>query len=342
EPELGAVPVIDALDADVADLVTHIRREVPAERVAHAVHLTALGTGLVGGAPSFTVYRNAGIAFLEDTAFDAATTRRARGYDLLVAGSRWNAELLASLGGPPVACVWQGVDPLVFQPRPRSQRFADRFVVFSGGKLEYRKGQDLVVAAFRIFQARHPEALLVTAWHNLWPETMRGLDAMGHVRGLPDVTAGRLDVTGWLVDNGIPAEAVHDLGVVTPAETAHALRACDVALFPNRAEGGTNLVAMEAMACGVPAIVAANTGQRDLLTPGGAIALERQGAVRAVAPYRGTAAWGESDLDEIVAALELAWADRDAARARGLAGAAHVGAWTWTRQVNALLDVVLD
>ena len=48
------------------------------------------------------------------------------------------------------------------------QRMRGRFVVFSGGKLEHRKGQDVAVAAFRDFQKTHPQLrpLLVTAWYH--------------------------------------------------------------------------------------------------------------------------------------------------------------------------------
>ena len=55
---------------------------------------------------------------------------------------------------------------------------------------------------------------------------------------------------------------------------------------------------MECMACGVPAILSANTGHRDLLArPGAALALERQGAVAPAAgdPPGFLADWGESD-----------------------------------------------
>ena len=37
-----------------------------------------------------------------------------------------------------------------------------------GGKLEMRKGQDIIIRAFRLFSQRVPEAVLVTAWHNPW------------------------------------------------------------------------------------------------------------------------------------------------------------------------------
>jgi glycosyltransferase involved in cell wall biosynthesis len=39
----------------------------------------------------------------------------------------------------------------------------------------------------------------------------------------------------------------------------------DVAVFPNRCEGGMNLVAMEAIATGVSVILANGTGQADLI-----------------------------------------------------------------------------
>ena len=56
-----------------------------------------------------------------------------------------------------------------------------------------------------------------------------------------------------------------DLGRLRGAAgMAGALRAADVAVFPNRCEGGSNLVAMEAAALGVPTVLAHNTGQADL------------------------------------------------------------------------------
>ena len=39
----------------------------------------------------------------------------------------------------------------------------------------------------------------------------------------------------------------------------------DTALFPNRCESGTNLVAMEAMAAGIPVILSNNSGHLDLI-----------------------------------------------------------------------------
>ncbi|HTT83289.1 MAG TPA: tetratricopeptide repeat protein, partial [Rhizomicrobium sp.] len=150
--------------------------------------------------------------------------------------------------------------------------------IFSGGKAEPRKGQDIVVAAFRIFARRHPEAVLVTAWHSHWPELARGMD---------------LDLSAF------PGRVI-DTGALPNGLMAPIYRECDVALFPNRAEGGTNLVAMECLACGVPTILSDCTGHRDLLRLG-------LGHKLAQKPSRLWSEWGESDVDEVVEALEWAF-----------------------------------
>ena len=43
------------------------------------------------------------------------------------------------------------------------------------------------------------------------------------------------------------------------------LKRVNAAIFTNRGEGGTNLVAMEAMASGVPVIISNNTGHVDII-----------------------------------------------------------------------------
>lgn len=288
--------------------------------------------------------RNIGIIFFEDTALDSAALTRARQHELIVAGSTWNGQVLNSAGLESVAVVPQGIDPSIFHPAPRAGRLEDRFVVFSGGKLEYRKGQDLVVAAFRAFHARHADALLMVAWHNFWPQTIVGLDSAGQVCGLPKVDSqGRLGLTEWIQANGIAPTAFLDLGPLPNHRMANLLREADVALFPNRCEGGTNLVAMEAMASGVPTILSANTGHLDLLTePEAAVPLTRQGPAQGSCPwYQGRDGWGESDVEEIVERLEEAYQNREATRERGLRGAAFLHReWSWARRAGQMLDLL--
>jgi len=281
------------------------------------------------------------VTFFETARLEPEAVSRAADYPLIVTGSTWNREVLQAHGLSQVRTVLQGVDPTVFHPAPSIRYLPDRFLVFSGGKLERRKGQDLVMAAFRRFAERRADALLVTAWHSPWPEAARTLDAGGLTAPIPFDVAGRADVVGWAAANGVGRENILDLGLIPNEQTPSVLREMDVAVFPNRAEGGTNLVAMECMACGVPVILSANTGHLDLIEDENAYPLTQQRELPgAEAGFKGVAGWGESDVDEIAALLERAYAQRDEARARGLRGAATLSRLTWAdtaRRMKALI-----
>lgn len=307
--------------------------------------LQALGNGMaVGRAAHDTILQGnptIGVIFFENTQFDAAALERARSFSLIVTGSTWNTEVLRGYGLPAVETVIQGIDPTLFHPAPRAGFYRDRFLVFSGGKLEYRKGQDLVLLAFKAFSQRHPEAMLVTAWHSPWAVVARTMAINPAVVPVPFDAQGRPDARGWAAANGIPPDRIIDLGAVPNALMPSVLREVDVALFPNRSEGGTNLVAMECMACGVPTILSNNTGHRDLIDGDNSYVLRRQGPVAGFPGFDGTAGWGESDVEEIVEALESAWRDRTEAQRRGALGAATLGRLTWANQTRRLKDVLL-
>jgi glycosyltransferase involved in cell wall biosynthesis len=283
-----------------------------------------------------------GVAFFESAAIPPANLAAAERFALIVAGSAWNAEVLRRHGVSGVASCPQGVDLALFNPGPRSGFFKDRYTVFSGGKLEYRKGQDLAVAAFKRFRQRHTDALLVTAWHNPWPgEAAAFLSRSPHVAGAPGLRAdGRLDVAGWLQANGLPDDAHFDAGPMPNAAMPSLLRELDLAVFPNRCEGGTNLVAMECMACGVPVVLSRNTGHLDLIRDDTCYALDLQIPMGAVTGRPELEGWGESSIEELVSRMEQAYADRDAARARGAAAAAFMRSWDWSDQVDALLSAL--
>ncbi|MFI5309590.1 MAG: tetratricopeptide repeat protein [Gemmatimonadales bacterium] len=340
EPVLTDPPTLEGIGPLAARQVLAMRREVPGARSSEVIRLLPLGNHIQGppriGLPP--AGRHVGVIFFEDTTIDRAAVERARAFDTIVTGSTWNTEMLRAHGISHVRMVLQGVDPSLFHLAPRTGILGDRFTVFSGGKLEFRKGQDIVVEAFRRFHAKHPDALLVTAWHNHWPRTMDGIDAAGYVRGTPAVRNGRCEVTEWLGANGVSPDAVFDLGLQPQTVMAQVLREMDVAVFTNRCEGGTNLVAMEAMACGVPTILSANTGHLNLIGRDTCFPLERQDTVSARSSlYRGTLGWGESDPAEVVEYLERAYDDHAEAQRRGLEGAALLAQLPWEAQADELL-----
>jgi len=284
-----------------------------------------------------------GVVFFEDTLIDDAARSRAAGFDILLAGSTWNEQVLIHNGFKDVRKIIQGIDPAIFHPAPGTGLFKNRYVIFSGGKLEYRKGQDIVVAAFKRFHAKHPEALLLVAWHNGWPETMAEIGVGGYVSG-PPVTDryNRPDIAAWLVENGVLPE---DFSVIPETPNVYmgaVVREADVGLFPNRAEGGTNLVAMECMASGVPVILSANTGHLDFCKMPLCFPLKEQKPVRPTPVMRGTEGWGETSVSEIVENLEKIYTDRDAAAKRAARAAEILQGYTWENQVTKLVSAFKD
>lgn len=292
------------------------------------------GSDQVRGTP------NVGCVAIEHMFCSAHGRAVAQGYDRLIAISEFNAAWLRSLNIAPVFLCHQGIDPDLFYPQDKRGLFRDRFIIFSGGKFEFRKAQDIVVAAFKLFAARHPEALLLCAWQSQHQSEAQMFQQTGHVQDVPGSDgAGGIDVAGWLLRQGLAAHQFIALPFTHQLLMPQVLRECDAALFPNRCEGGTNLVAMEAMACGVPTLVADNTGQRDLVALLGASALTQQTACVTLAdPAATTEGWGESSVEECVAGLERIYHDHQAARREAVVIAERVRGWSWHVQNTKLLE----
>jgi predicted O-linked N-acetylglucosamine transferase (SPINDLY family)/ADP-heptose:LPS heptosyltransferase/glycosyltransferase involved in cell wall biosynthesis len=294
--------------------------------------------------------QNYGYAVFESSHLSAEKIDSFSRFDLILVASTWNANILRNYGLTNVRLAIQGIDPTIFHPAPRSNLFGDRFVIFSGGKLEFRKAQDIVVAAFKIFQSRHPDALLITAWHNFWPVFMAGIERTGNVVGLPALDSNhRLKIAEWLTANGLPPGSFIDLGLVPNHITPQIVREADVALFPNRCEAGTNLVAMECLASGIPTILSTNTGHLDLLgdpkdigfsTVRHCYPLRHQTTVMQHPHFSGVEGWGESDVEETVEILEQAYTDRTEAKLRGERGALFMQGMTWEKQVEKILAAI--
>ena len=246
----------------------HMHRTGQVATLKDTLLLHAMGNNLDWSllSHSFVGEANVGVIFFEYSDFTPEAVQRAERLDAIVAGSTWNGKVLEDKGFKNVRTVFQGIDNKLFRPLPRKGTYEDKFAVFSGGKLDFRKGQDIVLAAFKQFAERHDDAILVTAWQNLWPLTALPMIHSPHMTVLPNVDAsGALKLTEWAAANGVAPDQFVDLGLVPNEDMPDLLKEFDLAVFPNRCEGGTNLVAMETMACGVPSIIAANTGQLDLI-----------------------------------------------------------------------------
>ena len=283
---------------------------------------------------------NIGRIVFEDTDFPPHAVSRLQECGVLTVVSRWNFEILRDVTDRPIVVIHEGVDANQFCPGPRSGLWdSSRFYIFSGGKAEYRKGQDLILAAFKIFADRHPESVLVTAWQS--PFSHMGVGLQGALKSplQRDATGRSLDVGRWARENGVDPSHTLEIGLVPNIHMPFILREMDCAICASRAEGGTNSPVMEAMACGVPVILPRNTGMRDLILAGNCLVLEHQSPVSTGEPG-GKQGWGESDVEEIVSALEALFASSSLRRQLGTAGMRFIHQRSWKAHAERLAALV--
>ena len=285
-----------------------------------------------------------GYAFFENTVFGPSSIETARKhYDVMATGSSWCSEILRQHGLADIWTVVQGVDPTIFRPVEGGREFfGDRFVVFSGGKFELRKGQDLVIAAFKVLQERHEDVLLVTSWFNQWPATMRTMRASPYIRFEPPSgpVEYRTLVESVLAANGVDASRAIHLGLMQNSLMARVYRNSDVGLFPSRCEGGTNLVLMEYMACGGPAIATFASGHKDVLTDDNSLPLRRLRQATVRDGDEPPKIWHDADLEEIVEKLEWAYQNREKLAELGARAAHDMARFTWAETAQRLLELL--
>ncbi len=301
-----------------------------------------------------------GLFLATNTHLTPAAIAHARTYTQLLTGSTWSTEILQSQGLHPIQIPLQGIDPTLFYPGSKANLFGDRFVLFAGGELTYVTGADIVISAFKAFQSRHPEALLVTAWYQTgaapadnhllqhsewmgrWVDGWVGAIAPenSHLLHLPDKTQNKQgQFSRWLAKE-LPPDSFIDLGAVPYPQLGQILREVDAALFPSRCEVGMNPIAIASLACGVPTLLSANTGHLDLIRHNLGYPLRSQRTIVPPTSMGATTGWGESDFEEIVETLEWIYTNPQEAAYRGTAAADFVQAWTWEKQIQALMDAI--
>jgi len=290
-----------------------------------------------------------GITFFERSAIDASYLQGLDRLDLVITGSRWNQRVLETGGCKHARLVHQGIDCSRFNPTP-TPRLLDRpFVLFAGGKLEARKGQDVVIAAFRNFLRHCPDALLIACWGNLGNVGLETIAQSQHVEGSP-TNGDAMALHTWLIQQGIPSRNLMVPSVMANAQLPGLFKQADAAVFASRCEGGTNLMAMEALACAIPTVLSANTGHLDLLELelGHAVAVGQQG-VGHVPPaiargYGGddSGLWGETDPMVVEETLLRLWKERNDWRHRAYKEAHRMESFSWTRSMDELLSILVE
>ncbi len=283
--------------------------------------------------------KNIGYAFFEYE-LTTQSLQHLKKYDLVLVGSTWNKKKLEQAGVKNVEVLIQGVDPEIFYTS-ESENDKKFFKIFSGGKFELRKGQDLVLKAVKILQQKYSDIVLVNAWYNFWPSTMSLMSKSNHIKYELIGKNWEEYMLNLYKMNSIDSSRILTLPLVANDKSREIYMYTDLGLFPNRAEGGTNLVLMEYMACGKPVIASSTTGHKDILTDQNALQLKKMKEFKVYNDKKELIAdWEEADIDEIISQIEFAYFNRDEINKIGANAAAHLKQFTWESTANNLLKLL--
>ena len=308
---------------------TYLEREIAKLPPVEGVTLHCMPRNLMPLKPEAWNAINIGYCFFEDNIEILNFTREAaRKWDFIVAGSKW-CEYHLRIGGVTNTCtVLQGVDPAHFYPVPLPPD--DRFVVFSGGKFEFRKSQDIVIAALKVVMERHRDIWLSCSWTNQWSFSLATMASSPFISyqhdendflNLPERT---LHANGMDLSRVIVNPLIHNTEIRSLFAGTH------VGLFPNRCEGGNNMVMCEYMACGRSVIAADSSGQADVINPEIAYPLTRYRPMVVQSGGASSAVWEEPCLEEVVEMLETVYRNRDELPAKGARAAAEMERLSWS------------
>jgi glycosyltransferase involved in cell wall biosynthesis len=318
--------------------------KIPATYVNFPVLQCITGNTLQPMMPNFRGAKNMGYTFFDDNILTQASLESARRYfDVIVTGSSWCEGVLRNYGIENITTIIQGIDPTIFNPfYSEKEYFDDLFVIFSGGKFELRKGQDIVIRAFKALQDRHKDVLLINSWYNFWPWNFNTMSASQHIK----FSAAQGDymsvINKVLYENGIDIDRVITLPLQPNIMMARIYKNTDVGIFPNRCEGGTNLVLMEYMACAKPVIASYNSGHKDILTDTNSVKLIDMSSISIVNNNVSSAIWEEPNLDETIAKLEWAYNNRESLKEIGKHAGKDLGELTWGKTARRFLEILIN
>jgi glycosyltransferase involved in cell wall biosynthesis len=142
-------------------------------------------------------------------------------------------------------------------------------------------------------------------------------------------------------ENGLDLDRVRTCELIPKELQRELYRQTDLGIFPNRCEGGTNLVLMEYMACAKPVVASNTSGHRDVVTRENALLLNDLSPYNIVDGQNQLfASWQEPSLDELVAQIEYAYHHRDEIQTLGRRAGRDMKQFSWRRTAEHLLDLL--
>ncbi len=261
-------------------------------------------------------------------------------YDKVIAASTWSYEKLITAGIKNADILIQGIDPKTFYPG-KSPGNNNLFVIYSGGKFEIRKSQDLIIKAISILQKKHKDIILINSWYNAWQQTMKSMSQSKFIKYEEKGNTWEEFMLNICKVNDLDSARVFSLPLIPNKNLREVYLTSDIGLFPNRCEGGTNLIMMEYMACGKPVIASFNTGHKDILSADNSIMLEKMKEFNLYnSDNRLMSNWEEPDLDEIIDKIEYAYNNRDRLKIIGEKAAEDMKKHSWSIVAKNLIKII--
>lgn len=271
-----------------------------------------------------------GFPIFELNKFNERETHHLQSQDLLLVCSKWAKSVINTelKGKDDVHVVPLGVDCEIFRPaeKPLQTNGIVRFLNI--GKIEYRKGHDVLIDAFcKAFDAGEDVELWIS-WDNpfLDDSEVEPWKKMYKESPLGD----KVKLIPWLPNQ---------LALTNLINLVH------VGVFPSRAEGW-NLPALEIMACGKSIIATNYSGHTEFLTPDNAFLIEGEELETAYDGkwFHGQGEWftfGENQMEQLIEGMRanyILYKDNlDLVNNRAIADARQ---FSWENSALSLVDAV--
>jgi len=175
----------------------------------------------------------------------------------------------------------------------------------------------------------------------MWPQTMELMYHSPHIKFERFGNSWTEQINHILAINDVDITKVATYEIVPNTQLRDLYALTDIGVFPNRCEGGTNLVLMEYMACARPVIASYTSGHKDILTDENSIPLKLTKPFRLYDNNNKLwADWEDISIEELVDKLEFAYHNREAIRKIGQKAGEDLKNFTWHNSGKELLRIV--